>query len=197
VARWTPAGAASAAARRSRSRARAARRYAFGCRPSSRGGSPSRKVRTSQGKVVGNADPGKPAGKCHRKDTAYVRRHGGPARVKWCGKSAPASRRRGGQANPTRCKAKQDRLQAARQGPGRPHRWMAAHDRIRLMCLLRRSPASAGLLYGPSRRGLVGVAVPAGALAAMLARIDPRRGPISEAGSRALHEQRRDAVSAP
>jgi hypothetical protein len=32
-----------------------------------------------------------------------------PARVKWCGKSAPASRRRGGQANPTRCKAKQER----------------------------------------------------------------------------------------
>ena len=31
---------------------------------------PSRKVRTSQGKVVGNADPGKPAGKCHRNDTA-------------------------------------------------------------------------------------------------------------------------------
>ena len=32
----------------------------------------SRKVRTPQGMVVGNADPGKPAGKCHRKDTAYV-----------------------------------------------------------------------------------------------------------------------------
>jgi hypothetical protein len=31
------------------------------------------------------------------------------ARVKWCGKSAPASRRRGGQANPARCKAKQER----------------------------------------------------------------------------------------
>src|ERR1700759_137201 len=31
---------------------------------------PSRKVRTSQGKVVGNADPGKPAGKCHRNNTA-------------------------------------------------------------------------------------------------------------------------------
>jgi hypothetical protein len=29
--------------------------------------------------------------------------------VKWCGKSAPASRRRGGQANPARCKAKQER----------------------------------------------------------------------------------------
>jgi hypothetical protein len=34
---------------------------------------PSRKVRTSQGEVVGNADPGKPAGKCHRKHTAHVR----------------------------------------------------------------------------------------------------------------------------
>ena len=31
---------------------------------------PSRKVRTSQGEVVGNADPGKPAGKCHRNNTA-------------------------------------------------------------------------------------------------------------------------------
>ncbi len=31
---------------------------------------PSRKVRTSQGKVVGESDPGKPAGKCHRKHTA-------------------------------------------------------------------------------------------------------------------------------
>ena len=36
----------------------------------SRGPRPSRKVRTSQGEVVGNADPGKPAGKCHRKHTA-------------------------------------------------------------------------------------------------------------------------------
>ena len=32
-----------------------------------------------------------------------------PARVKRCGKSAPAARRRAGQANPTRCKAKQGR----------------------------------------------------------------------------------------
>ena len=34
---------------------------------------PSRKVRTSQGRVVGNADPGKPAGQCHRKHTAQDR----------------------------------------------------------------------------------------------------------------------------
>src|SRR4051795_3671610 len=37
---------------------------------------PSRKVRTPQGRVVGNADPGKPAGKCHRKHTAHVRGDG-------------------------------------------------------------------------------------------------------------------------
>ena len=35
-----------------------------------RGREPSRKVRTSKGEVVGNADPGKPAGKCHRNHTA-------------------------------------------------------------------------------------------------------------------------------
>ena len=29
-----------------------------------------RKVRTPQGKVVGNAHPGRPAGQCHRKQTA-------------------------------------------------------------------------------------------------------------------------------
>jgi len=34
---------------------------------------PSRKVRTSKGRVVGNADPGKPAGQCHRKHTADAR----------------------------------------------------------------------------------------------------------------------------
>src|SRR5262245_17681247 len=31
---------------------------------------PSRKVRTPQGTAVGNAHPGKPAGKCHREQTA-------------------------------------------------------------------------------------------------------------------------------
>ena len=76
--------------------------------------------------------------------------NGGPARVKWCGKSAPAPRRRGGWANPTRCKAKADRSQAARQDPGRPHRWMVLNDRIRLIDLLRKSPAPAGFFYGVS-----------------------------------------------
>jgi hypothetical protein len=57
-------------------------------------------------------DPGKPAGKCHRKEPPKRRdcsSISSPARVKRCGKSAPASRRRGGRANPTRCKAKQGR----------------------------------------------------------------------------------------
>ena len=63
-------------ARRPRSAARARRPGAFAplCwlaqTEQSRRCMPSRKVRTSQGRVVGNADPGKPAGKCHRKDTA-------------------------------------------------------------------------------------------------------------------------------
>src|SRR5262249_7114720 len=61
-------------------------------------------------RAVGNAHPGKPAGKCHRNTRPMARPHVSrvQAKVKWCGKSAPASRRRGGQANPARCKAKQD-----------------------------------------------------------------------------------------
>jgi hypothetical protein len=39
----------------------------------------------------------------------------------------------------------------ARQGPGEPHRWMAARDRIRLIDLLRKSPASAGFFYWSTR----------------------------------------------
>jgi len=35
-----------------------------------RRGNPVRKVRAPQGRVVGNADPGRPAGQCNRKQTA-------------------------------------------------------------------------------------------------------------------------------
>src|SRR4051794_6847727 len=64
---------------------------------------PSRKVRTPQGRVVGKPDPGKPAGKCHRNDTAKAAgTHvpSSPARGKRCGKSAPAARRRAVQGKP-------------------------------------------------------------------------------------------------
>ncbi len=89
------------------------------------------------------------------------------ARLKWCGKSAPPSRRRDvAEASPARCKAKQDlrpgparsRWAAGRQRPAKASaaaRWMTAHDKIRLTGLLRKSPASAGLFYGPFRWGIV------------------------------------------
>ena len=50
-----------------------------------------RNVRTPQGTVLGNTQSGRPAGQCHREETA----DGGPgdrsaqARVQRCGKSAP------------------------------------------------------------------------------------------------------------
>ena len=55
---------------------------------------PSRKVRTPQGKTVGNTHSGKPAGKCHRNTRPMARPHVSrdQAKVKRCGKSAPALR---------------------------------------------------------------------------------------------------------
>jgi hypothetical protein len=50
--------------------------------------SESRKVRTSQSRVIANGNPRRLAGKCHRKQTATL----AVVRVKRCGKSAPAFR---------------------------------------------------------------------------------------------------------
>jgi hypothetical protein len=119
------------------------------------------------------------------------------ARVKWCGKSAPASRRRGGWANPTRCKAKQDRLQVTRRGPGRPQRWMAAHDRIRLTGLLRKSPAHAGLFYAPNRCRLVvigGRCVVRGDLNGTARRGRPGRSPAARHTARDVLPARLEAL---
>src|SRR3954464_9406036 len=84
---------------------------------------PSRKVRTPQGRVVGKPDPGKPAGKCHRDETAQAAGTHvppSPARVKGCGKSAPASRRRGAsRQTPPGARPSRD-VDAARRVPGRP-----------------------------------------------------------------------------
>ena len=70
--------------------------YHRGAGRADRGGreNPSRKVRTPKGRAVGNAHPGKPAGKCHRNTQPMARPHVSrvQATVKWCGKSAPASR---------------------------------------------------------------------------------------------------------
>lgn len=53
---------------------------------------PSRKVRTPQGRTVDNSHSGKPAGKCHRNTRPMARPHvsRAQAKVKGCGKSAPA-----------------------------------------------------------------------------------------------------------
>ena len=53
---------------------------------------PPRKVRAPEGKVPANGRSGRPAGKCHREQTAERRREARVARVKGCGKSAPRSR---------------------------------------------------------------------------------------------------------
>src|SRR5206468_12866894 len=59
-----------------------------------RGGGP-RKVRTPQGKVLGNSQGARAHGKCNREQTASGRSGREPraqrARVKRCGKSAPAA----------------------------------------------------------------------------------------------------------
>ena len=100
-------------------------------RPGGRGVvSTLRKVGAPQGRMLASGQSGRPAGKCHREQTAD-----GPAlwdraqvRVKRCGKSAPAA----GVTWPARqppSGARPNRERAARPLtlPGRPHRWMVTH----------------------------------------------------------------------
>src|SRR5262249_17830301 len=56
-----------------------------------------RKVRAPQGKVLANGQSERSAGKCHRKQTAVLKK---AARVKRCGKSAPRPGRPGRQGKP-------------------------------------------------------------------------------------------------
>lgn len=65
-----------------------------------------RKVRAPQGRALGNTQAAQADGKWHRNYTASGPRKRVRARVKWWGKSPPASRRRGGWLNPARSKAK-------------------------------------------------------------------------------------------
>ena len=62
-----------------------------------------RKVGAPQGRVPANGRARRRDGKCHRKEDSPA--HAGE-KLKRCGKSAPASRQRGGLANPTRSKGK-------------------------------------------------------------------------------------------
>ena len=150
----------------------AARRTAAARRESRRGKSGHHRAWWSA-----QADPGKAAGKCHRDIPPMAGPHVRPAqaRVKRCGKSAPASWRRGGQANPTRCKAKQDRLQAARRGPGRPLDGWSSTTRSGLQACygegpLRRALASCPASHAARSRGAL---------------LDPLRAPAAAAVGRA------------
>jgi hypothetical protein len=106
----------------------------------------SRKVRTPKGRVVERSTRGNPRESAtetyRRRPPSHV--NGGRARVKWCGKSAPASRRRGGWVNPTRCKVKTDRSQVTRRGPGGPHRWMAVQRQNPAYRPAKEKPRSGG-----------------------------------------------------
>jgi hypothetical protein len=115
---------------------------------------PSRKVRTPKGRVVERSTRGNPRESATETNRLRPPSHvnGGPARVKWCGKSAPASRRRGGWANPTRCKVKADRSQVARRDPGRPRRWMAAQRQNPAYRPAKEKPRSGGVFLWAQRR---------------------------------------------
>ena len=140
-------------------------------RPGGRGVvSTLRKVGAPQGRMLASGQSGRPAGKCHREQTAD-----GPApwdraqvRVKRCGKSAPAA----GVTWPARqtpSGARPNRERAARPLtlPGRPHRWMVTHPDPRKgpvdrtppigRLTVTHSPAGCTCAYlhlgAPSRRG--------------------------------------------
>ncbi len=120
----------------------------------------SRKVRTPQGRVVGNAHPGQPAGKCHRKQTAGVQV---PVRVKrWCKRppafrvtgaarqTPPGARSRGWEASASCLR----RRVACSMSAGRPHetvgngspRWMITNA-----LSVRRGRGSQDPAYRPTR----------------------------------------------
>jgi len=92
----------------------------------------SRKVRAPQGRVVGNAHPGRPAGQCHRKQTAEK-----SVRVKRWGKSSPRHRWRCRHGKPHPEQGQEDREVAdvfegcPPERPGRPRSCKAGGRRQR------------------------------------------------------------------
>ena len=100
-------------------------------RPGGRGSVASaaglRKVGAPQGRVLANGQSGRPAGKCHREQTADGQPgdRAAQVRVKRCGKSAPAPGvTRAARQTPLGARPSVGRA-ARPMSPGRPHRWMA------------------------------------------------------------------------
>jgi len=89
-----------------------------------------RKVGAPQGRMLASGQSGRPAGKCHREQTAD-----GPApwdraqvRVKRCGKSAPAAGvTRPARQTPSGARPNRERVVRPPTLPGWPHRWMVTH----------------------------------------------------------------------
>lgn len=76
-------------------------------------GGGSRKVRAPQGRVVANSHPGKPAGQCHREQTAAP--HGAVRVKRWC--KRPPVRQATGAARQTPPGARSDRMRSRAARP--------------------------------------------------------------------------------
>ncbi len=114
----------------------------------------SRKVGTPQGRVLANGQSRRLAGECHREQTA------GPvsARVKRCGKSAPALRATGAaRQTPPGARSSRERTARPQTLPGRSQRWMAIQgdpgnglpDRIPPTGRLPATATGSGIPAGP------------------------------------------------
>jgi hypothetical protein len=116
-----------------------------------------RNVRTPPGTVLGNTQSGRPAGKCHREQTADggTGLRSGPAqvRVKRCGKSAPApGATRAARQTPSGARPRRGRTARPQRPPGRPLE-PAGNRRPRGMAATDGSPEPSGQnpAYRPTR----------------------------------------------
>ena len=109
--------------------------YTTVSRPGDRGTNPPgtvlRKVGAPQDRMLARGQSGRPAGKCHRKQTADGLHPSGlraQVRVKRCGKSAPATGvTRPARQTPSGARPNRERVVRPSILPGWPHRWMVTH----------------------------------------------------------------------
>ena len=120
-----------------------------------------RNVRTPQSTVLGNTQSGRPAGKCHREQTADggTGLRSGPAqvRVKRCGKSAPApGATRAARQTPSGARPRRGRAARPQTPPGRPLE-PAGNRRPRGMAATDGSPEPSGQnpAYRPTHHRLL------------------------------------------
>ena len=112
--------------------------YTTVSRPGDRGTNPPgtvlRKVGAPQDRMLARGQSGRPAGKCHREQTAdgLPPRGRAQVRVKRCGKSAPAAgATRLARQTPSGARPNRERVVRPSILPGWPHRWMVTHPESR------------------------------------------------------------------